>query len=96
MRNLTQPVQETVATRQYVSDGRYRIELDSVGNVNLSKSFYQYTVTSLPGKQVETKRAMGDALPAAFRAKLKELHQMVISDAEASGLLHPGTDEDDL
>ena len=96
MRQLTNPITNQTADKQYVQSGHYELVLNSNNGINLEKSFYQYTVMNLPSRVVSHKKVFAVDMPQAFRAKLKELHQMVVTDAENSGLLLPGTDTDDL
>lgn len=97
MRDLTNPVSQELADKQYVQSGTYELVLNANGTgINLEKSFYQYVVMSLPSRTVQHKKVFAVDMPQAFKNKLKELHQMVVADAENSGLLLPGTDTDDL
>lgn len=96
MRELTTPIIEEQATHQYVSDGQYHIAINDDNTINIADCYYAFKVTSTPSGNHQWRRVMAPDMPAAFRAKLKELHQMVNAYAENQGMIGAGTDTDDL
>lgn len=96
MRDLTTPVTNVTADKQYVQGGRYFIASGNDGTINLAGSYYEYDVVLLPSEEKQTYRVYEPDMPPAFRTKLKELHQMVVSRAGTEGELQPGTDSDDF
>jgi hypothetical protein len=96
MRQLTNAITTLDTDKQYVSSGRYQLVLDNDGAIDMDRSFYRYVVTNLPSGSYTPYSITASEMPAAFRSKLKEIHAMVVNHAENNGLLHPGTDTDDL
>jgi hypothetical protein len=96
MRDLTIPITSIDTNRQYVSEGKYQLVLNAEGGINMDASYYQYVVTNLPSGEYAPYKIAAIDLPVSFRAKLKEIHNIVVTHAENTGLLHPGTDTDDL
>ena len=96
MRELNTPISSVIASKQYVSSGKYKLALNAVGGISMENSYYQYIVTNLPSGEQTPHVVFAQDFPPAFRAKLKELHQMVVAHAENEGIIQSGTDTDDL
>lgn len=99
-RTLTSPIVRSNIEKKMVTSGKYTIVIDNNGNVDLPRSFYEYEIASLGSDGVPITSQIVviyvPDMPAAFKTKLKELHNMVISGAESAGYLEAGTDTDDF
>jgi len=99
-RQLTDPLEPISVPTQRVISGRYVLAVKPDGTVDLPGSWYEYRVDSYNAdgslQERQAKRVYTPDMPAAFKVKLRDLHNMVISDAEASGLLGAGTDTADF
>jgi hypothetical protein len=97
-RDLTNPQTQTLVDRQVVTDVGYHLELPG-GTVDMERSTLRYKVTSFSGTNPEKFAEMSvrfSQLPPTVKAKMKELHLMIVSHADSNGLLQPGTDTDDF
>lgn len=99
-RQLADPIEPISVPTQRVISGRYVLAVLLDGSVDLPNSWYEYQVDSyladgsLQGRA--SRRVYEPAIPTAFKTKLRDLHNMVISDAEAEGLLGAGADAPDF
>ncbi|MHC4622118.1 MAG: hypothetical protein ACYTEQ_30645 [Planctomycetota bacterium] len=97
-RDLTTPQTQTLVDKQVVTDVAYHLELPG-GGVDMQRSTLRYKVTNFAGttpKTVAERSVKFADLPPVVKTKMKELHALVMTDADNNGLLSPGTDADDF
>jgi len=96
-RTLSAPVTEQTITKQVITKISVDLAFTQSGSINLAESQMSYRVMNLPENQENGYRVVpGDEIPDAMKTAVRGVLNLCYIDADAQGLLNPGTDGDDI